>query len=107
MGGTMPTFLENFNDLSDSQKILTLSMGLNQALSMTSQHQEILVTGNGEPSIRDQVRSISETIKEWKSWIKWFIMLLITQAVAVFAAIIVGYIKFLPLLEQIANNQKP
>lgn len=63
---------------------------------------EVVMVGNGEPALREVVRGHAAFISEIKRWVRYMLMLIITQLLAFAAASIVAYMKFLPVLEKLA-----
>jgi hypothetical protein len=101
----MPELAPN---LTDSQRInlniITLNTAVNDLQTDMREMNKVVLLGNGELPLRETVRNHTAIISEWKYWIKFFIGLLIAQAVAVLGGIIFTFIKVMPLLERIANQ---
>jgi hypothetical protein len=95
-------------NLTDSQKInlniITLNTAVNDLQTDVKELDKIITKGNGDLPLRETVRNHTAIINEWKHWIKFFIGLLITQALAVLGGIIFTFIKVMPLLERLANQ---
>ncbi len=60
--------------------------------------------GNGELSLKETVRNHEKFISEIKYWIKFAIGLLVAQFISFGVASVVAYIRFLPVLEQLAKK---
>lgn len=96
----MPT---TFNDsLTDSQKMIVLQ---NRVIEQETEIQtltKVVLMGNGELPLREQVRNHGKFIEEMRYWTKLVIGLFVAQFVGFTTASVVAYIKFLPVLEQLA-----
>jgi hypothetical protein len=102
---TMPDLIPSMTDTQKiNMNIITLNTRTNQQQSDIEELQKVVLLGNGEPAIRETVRNHTAILAEWKYWIKFFVGLLITQAVAVVGALVFTVIKLLPVLERLANK---
>jgi len=93
------------------KNITSLNTALNDVQHDTTENRneinelkKILVEGNGELPIREQVRNHAAFIGEIKYWVKLIVVLFITQFVAFTTASVIAYMKFLPALEAISKN---
>ena len=113
----MPTF--EVPNLTDTQKTFnamqTNLLSVNTAVNTLQENEkerdrkveklnEVLLLGNGEPPIREVVRNHAAFITEIKYWMRYLIGLVIVQFVSFSVASVVAYIKFLPVLEQLAKK---
>jgi hypothetical protein len=93
-----------FDNLTDSQKMIVLQ---NRVIEQENDIQilnKVILLGNGELPIREQVRNHANFIKEVRYWVKIVIGLFVAQFVGFTTASIVAYIKFLPVLERLASQ---
>lgn len=67
-------------------------------------HDKILVTGNGNPSLQEDVRNIKEFIKSVKFWMTALAMAFIGQFVAIGVTVVVVVIQALPYLKAVAEK---
>ena len=99
-------------NMTDSQKILTAiienQMSLNTALNdlqeSVAKHQRILVDGNGEIPLVEKVRNHDSFISGMRYWMRFIGGALIVQTLAFAMSVVIAVVKFLPLLEKLANN---
>jgi len=80
---------------------------LNQDIKpLLSEHDKILVRGNGEPSLQEKLRGIENYIREDRENRRYYSRLFISIAVTNFAALlfasIVWFVKILPLLDKLS-----
>lgn len=103
---------EVYNDLPDSQKIhikmlqniTSLNTAFNDLQHTVNTHNEVLVTGNGKPSLQERIRTMEKYIGDLQYWGKFIGGALIIQTIAFFFGIVVAIVRFLPLLERLANQ---
>lgn len=101
-------------NLTDSQKIniqmlqnlTSLNTRMNDLTHDVTEHNKILVTGNGEPSLQERIRNLEEFTQSIKYWERFVGGAIILQAVAFMVALILALIKFLPLLEKLSAQVK-
>lgn len=102
---TLPsTSLPAFDEMTDSQKMLVISLAVNSLQGSVDRHNKILVTGNGEIPLVEQVRNLREFVNGIKFWAKTAAVAILLQTIAFGSAVVVGYIRFLPVLEKLANQ---
>lgn len=103
---------EVLNDLPDSQKIhikmlqsvASINVVLNDMQHKVNVHDEILVTGGGKPSIQERIRTMEKYIDNLQYWGRFIGGALIVQTLGFFIGIIIAIVRFLPLLERLANK---
>lgn len=103
---------EVYNDLPDSQKIhikmlqsiTSINTVLNDLQHTVNAHNQVLVTGNGKPSIQERIRNLEKYIEQLQYWGKFIGGALIIQTLGFFFGIVIALVRFLPLLEQLANQ---
>lgn len=109
---TMGLTPEMLSNLTDSQKIniqiiqnlTSLNTSINDLQHDVSIHNQLLVTGNGSPTLQERVRSLESFITEMKYWGRLVGGAIIVQTIAFFIGIIVATVRFLPVLEKLAKQ---
>lgn len=100
-------------NLTDSQKthirilqnITSINTRLNDLQHDVSFHNQLLVTGDkGELTIPERLRNVERFIDSMNHWGRFIGGALIIQTVAFFAGIIIAIVRFLPLLERLADS---
>ena len=86
------------------QNLTSLNTALNDLRHDVGAHDKLLVTGNGSPSIQERLRNLESYTDTLKYWGKFIGGAIIIQTIAFFVAIIVALVRFLPLLERLANS---
>jgi hypothetical protein len=110
----MPTELtpEIISNLTDSQKInlkiiqnlTSINTALNDLQHDVLIHDKLLVTGNGEPSLQERLRVIESYIDGTKYWSRFLFGAVVLQTLAFGGAVLLAVIRFLPVLEKLANQ---
>ena len=99
----------NMPDLTETQKvnmnILTLNTAVNDVQEDVRKLNKVVLEGNGELPLREQVRNHSQFINEFRYWWRFVIGLVMAQLVAFTIASIVAYLKFLPILQELAARK--
>lgn len=98
--------------LTDSQKInikiiqnlTSINTALNDLQHDVGIHNKLLVTGNGEPTIQERLRSIEGFINAVKYWSRFIGGAIIVQTIAFFVGIVIAVVRFLPILEKLASQ---
>lgn len=106
--GLTPEMLAN---LTDSQKIniqiiqhlTSINTALNDIRHDVSVHDKLLVTGNGEPSIQERVRNLEKFVEGILYWGRFVGGAIVIQTLAFFVGIIIALVRFLPVLERLAQ----
>lgn len=99
-------------NMSDSQKIfaaimenqISVNTALNDLQELTAKHHKILIEGNGDIPLVEQVRNHKDFISAMRYWMRFIGGALIIQTIAFSASVIVAVVKFLPVLERLANQ---
>lgn len=102
---------ETVANLTDTQKInvkiiqnlTSLNTAVNDIRHDVGEHNKLLVTGNGNPSLQERLRNLESYTDSLKYWSKFVGGAIIVQTVAFFVAIVVALVRFLPLLEKLAD----
>lgn len=66
------------------------------------EHDKILIRGNGQPSLQEEVRALKVYVGEQKSWLKAIALLFAAQFSAVFISMLVLFIQVIPDLQKLA-----
>lgn len=95
--------------LTDSQKlalnIVTMNTAINDLQTDLREINKILVQGgDGELPLREQVRNNTTFILSIKYWTRFVFGALVLQTIAFGAGIIIALVRFLPVLERLANQ---
>lgn len=120
---TMPTDLPG---LTETQKtfdamrnnLISVNTSLNTLQEAAKEHEvrvkkleEVVVVGNGELALRERVRTLESFVDDIKDVMKYWGRLiggaLLLNFLGFSVGIIVALIKFLPVLEKLANGQHP
>ncbi len=99
-------------NLTDSQKIfaaimenqISVNTALNDLQESVSKHQKILVDGNGEIPLVEKIRNHEAFIGGTKYWMRFIGGALIIQTIAFATSVVIAVVRFLPLLEKLAQN---
>lgn len=93
--------------LTDSQKlnlnVITLNTAVNDLQMDVKALNKIVITGNGEIPLREQVRNHEKFINGVQYWGKFVGGALILQTIAFLTGIVVAVVRFLPILEKLAK----
>jgi hypothetical protein len=92
------------DNLTDSQKMLIIQNRVIEQESDIQTLNKVVLMGNGELPLREQVRNHAKFIEEVRYWVKIVIGLFVAQFVGFTTASIIAYMKFLPVLEQLAKQ---
>jgi hypothetical protein len=96
-------------ELTDSQKInlnvITLNTAVNDLQSDVRELNKVVLLGNGELPLRETVRNHEKFLGEFKYWVRFVLGLVIAQFIAFTTASVIAYVKFLPVLEQLASKR--
>lgn len=94
--------------LTDSQKInmniISLNTAVNDLQTDVSKLTKLVITGNGEIPLAEKVRNHESFISEVKYWVKWIGGALLIQTIAFLSGVVIAVVKFLPVLERLANQ---
>ena len=110
--------LQDFKNLDETTRSLIIWQGISDTwlkLHETIEHQKeieadtrvhnkLLITGNGEPSLMERLRNVEKYIDGQKYWTKFLVGALIIQTITFFFGVIVSLIRFLPILERLAQQ---
>lgn len=99
-------------NLTDTQKTfqaimqnqLSLNTAVNELQELTAKLHKVVLEGNGDIPLVEKVRNHQEFIESVKYWQKFLIAALIAQTIAFGTSVVIAVVRFLPVLERIANN---
>jgi hypothetical protein len=77
---------------------------LTEVCTKVSEHDKILIRGNGQPSLQEEVRILKNYVGEQKAWLKAIALLFAAQFIAVFIGMVVLFIQVIPDLQRIATE---
>jgi len=93
--------------LTDSQKIslniITINTAINDLQTDMRELNRVVILGNGDLPLREQVRNNTSFIVTTKYWTRFVFGALILQTITFGVGIVVAIIRFLPVLEKIAT----
>lgn len=112
---TMPNkpSITDFYNMSETQKLNILWTGITELWNkvteiekLTDIHETLLVVGDGEKElpVMERLRNIEKFIDGWRYWGKLVGGILIAQTLAFLGGILIAVVRFLPILERIANQ---
>lgn len=84
--------------------VMSLNTAINELQTDVRKHHKLLIEGNGELPLVEQMRNVNKYISDVKFWFRTIAVSLVLQLVTFTIAGVIGYIKLLPLLTQIANK---
>lgn len=103
---SVPEILEE--KMSSEQKILwsinSLWTNYSEIKTKIDKDHKILIEGNGELPLVEQVRNLNTFMNGIKYWMKFLIGALIIQTIAFAGTALLYLIKLAPVLEKLANN---
>ena len=67
-------------------------------------HHKLLITGNGDPSLMERVRNLEKFENKFQYWARFLGGAMILNFLGFLAATIIAIVRFLPLLEKLANQ---
>lgn len=102
----MPEILEK--DMTDTQKLLwnvtSLSTNLLETNQQVAKHHRLLIEGNGELPLVEQIRNLNTFVNGVRYWMKFLIGALLLQTMAFLGTALVYFIKLYPMLEKLSNT---
>jgi hypothetical protein len=100
----MPTPTD-MTDLTDSQKFIILSIGLNNVQNKVEAHDRLLVAGEGSAlPVMERLRNVEAFIASQRYWAKFLLGAILIQTVTFVSAAIVYFIKLYPILARLAST---
>lgn len=104
----MPQMPELNTTMTDEQKRDMNIISLNTAVNELQEEVRVLtkkvLVGNGELPLVEQVRNHETFIKDVRFWVRFIGSSLVLQTLAFGVGTAVAVIKFLPVLEKLANQ---
>lgn len=89
---------------TQDQQVLILSLAVNEMQTKISKHHTLLVEGNGEKPLPERVRNLERFQDRFEYWAKFLGGALILNFLGFAGGIIVAVVRFLPVLERLANQ---
>jgi len=104
-----PDILANLTDSQKThirilQNITSINTALNDIQHDVNVHDKLLITGNGELPIPERIRNVEKFIDSMNFWGRFVGGALVVQTISFFIGIIVALVRFLPVLERLANK---
>jgi hypothetical protein len=96
--------MEMSKTMTDGEKLLALSLTLNQVQADTARLEKVVLIGNGELPLVEKVRNHETFINNFNYWGKIVAGILVAQFIALVGAGIWTFIRVLPVLEKLANQ---
>jgi predicted ATP-dependent Lon-type protease len=96
--------MEMSKSMTDGEKLLALSLTLNQVQADTTRLEKIVLIGNGELPLVEQVRNHEVFIRNVNHWSKLVAGIVVAQFLGLLGAGIWAFIRVLPVLEKLANQ---
>ncbi len=98
-------------NLTETQKVfaavmenqITINTAINTLQEIQAKHHTILLDGNGEIPLVETVRIHAAFIENIRYWSRFVFGAIIIQTITFGAAVIIAIVRFLPLLEKLAN----
>lgn len=105
-----PDIIGNLTDTQKTnikiiQNITSLNTALNDLQHDVSIHDKILVTGNGGIPLPERIRNLEAFTDSIKFWLRTVAVAIVLQTLSFSIAIVIAMIRFLPILEKLANGQ--
>jgi hypothetical protein len=102
---TQRTNLRMVQSISNINTTITnINTSLQEIKAEVHTHEKILITGNGIPSLQERLRIIEKFVENFNYWLKFVGGAIVLQTLAFFVGVIIALVRFLPLLEKLANN---
>ena len=105
---TMPTIEMDEKEMTPEQKILwnltSLGTSMNEILSKVDKHHKVLIEGNGEIPLVEQMRNVVSFINSIKYWLKFLVGAILIQTVTFGAAAFIYFLKLYPVITQLADK---
>lgn len=86
------------------QNLSSMNTVINDLQHDVNLHNKILITGNGELPLPERMRNAEAFIRSMRNIGSIIGTALIVQTIAFFTGIIIAIVRFLPLLEELANR---
>lgn len=93
--------LENMND---EQKMLIMSMTMQDIQSKLTKHHKILLEGNGELPLVERVRNQEAFTTSLKYWLRFLAGAILLQTLTFGSAAVIYFVKLYPILENLSTK---
>jgi hypothetical protein len=84
--------------------ISNINTSIQEIKTEVNTHEKILITGNGIPSLQERLRSLEKFVDTFKYWLRFVGGAIVLQTLAFFVGVIIALVRFLPILEKLANQ---
>lgn len=112
---TMPNkpSVTDFYNMTETQKLNILWTGITELWNKSAEiettvkeHEKLLITGDGENElpVMERLRNVESYVASWKYWGRFVGGILIAQTLAFIGGVVVAVVRFLPILERLANK---
>lgn len=106
----MPGTTIDFTDeMTETQKVITNLLSINTAVNtlqeQVGRHHKILLEGNGQIPLVEQVRNHSMFIDSTKFWLRTVAVAIVLQTITFGSAAIIYFVKLYPLLSNLSQQQ--
>lgn len=95
---------DDIDNLTDSQKLVAILREMKAQGRYVAMHHKILVEGNGELPLREQVRNLNKFVDGLRFWLKTIAVAVVLQTITFAGAAIVYFARLYPVLEKLANQ---
>ncbi len=102
----IPDILPEYNNLTDSQKINIIGIAVTDLKNKSDTYEQILIKGS-PPSVLplpERVRTLERFQDRFEYWARFLGGALLLNFLGFATGIFVAVVKFLPILEKIANQ---
>jgi hypothetical protein len=96
--------MEMSKSMTDGEKLLALSLTLNQVQDSTARLTKVVLIGNGELPLVEKVRNHEQFINNFNYWGKIVAGILIAQFLTLIGAGLWTLISVMPILEKLASQ---
>ena len=95
----------SFAEMTDSQKMLLLSMSMNGLNMDVGRFKKILIEGDGDDlPLPERIRNLEKFTGTMQFWFRTIAMALIVQTVTFGAAAILYFVRLYPLIEGLSRQ---
>lgn len=84
--------------------ISNINTTLQEIKAEVGAHEKILITGNGVPSLQERLRLLEKFVDNFNYWFKFVGGAIVLQTLAFFIGVVIALVRFLPLLEKLADT---
>lgn len=105
---TLPNVLPEYKEMSADEKIGLLGMAVTDLRNKSDTYFKLLITGDPpkELPLPERTRNLEDFRSDFQYWFRFLIGALILQTLAFGSGIFIAVVKFLPVLEKLAQAPK-